>query len=103
MNFQKKLPVEVATILQDKKLMWIDYDYYAIPYTFGSTSGPKKGIGGCAMSYFTVEAYEFEGETYFTVYVCSDTYYFSEDRYNPNISIKDWIPFSSLRRSNETI
>jgi hypothetical protein len=31
--------------------------YYAWPEQFGSTTGPFKGIGGAAMSTFTVEAW----------------------------------------------
>ena len=32
-------------------------DYYAWPQAFGSTAGPFGGIGGQAMTSFTIEAY----------------------------------------------
>lgn len=32
------------------------FEYYAWPQTFGSTAGPFGGIGGQAMSTFTIEA-----------------------------------------------
>lgn len=35
-----------------------DLDYYAWPQTYGSTAGPFGGIGGQAMSTFTLEAFE---------------------------------------------
>ncbi len=36
---------------------WEDLTYYAYPCTFGSTAGPHEGMGGCAMSMFTIHAF----------------------------------------------
>lgn len=32
-------------------------EYYAFPYTFGSTGGPFGGVGGQMMTTFTIEAW----------------------------------------------
>ena len=45
-NYQNKPPQEVLDILKDRKVEYFDLDYYAYPETFGSTSGPRGGIGG---------------------------------------------------------
>ena len=45
---------QVAKILDCHEL---NLEYYAWPQTFGSTSGPFRGIGGQAMSTFTIEAW----------------------------------------------
>lgn len=50
---KKRLPVELS--------QWVaaDYlDYWAWPQVFGSTVGPFGGIGGQAMTTFTIEAWE---------------------------------------------
>ena len=36
-------------------------NYYAWPEIFGSTCGPFHGIGGCALTQFTIEAWEILG------------------------------------------
>jgi len=38
--------------------------YYAWPQVFGSTAGPFGGIGGQAISTFTIEAWEFMGHAF---------------------------------------
>ncbi len=42
--------------------------YYAWPESFGSTSGPFRGIGGQAITTFTIEAWAGETEA---LYVCN--------------------------------
>ena len=44
-----------------------DLGYYAWPQAFGSTCGPFPGIGGSAISTFTIEAWEFNGKA---LYFC---------------------------------
>lgn len=65
MNYQSKngLPsiteekaVEIMTI--DNGAFANDMSYYAWPETFGSTAGPFGGLGGAAMSTFTIEAWQ---------------------------------------------
>jgi len=80
MNYQKKTPPEVLEMMEKKGIKYFDVDYYAFPETFGSTSGPCGGIGGCSMTTFTVEAYVFNG-TGPTVYVCSGKYKFKDEKY----------------------
>lgn len=47
----KRLPEEAKYLSPD------DFEYYAYPETFGSTAGPFGGIGGQAMTTFTIEAW----------------------------------------------
>jgi len=69
MNYQKETPKEVVDILDKAGIKYADFDYYAFPETFASTSGPHGGIGGSALTTFTVEAYVCDGIGP-TVYVC---------------------------------
>lgn len=47
----KRLPEEAEQFLPDYM------DYYAYPEVFSSTAGPFRGIGGQAMTTFTIEAW----------------------------------------------
>jgi hypothetical protein len=80
MDFQKEPPEKVLDILKKEKVEYLGLDYFAFPETFGSTAGPRKGIGGSAMSTFTVEAYVCDGIGP-TVYVCTSEYKFTKGRY----------------------
>ena len=61
MNLQSKenglqqLPIEKVMELLESP--YDDFDYFAWPEVFGSTAGPFGGIGGQAISKFTIEAY----------------------------------------------
>ena len=80
MNFQKETPKEVLDILKKRDVKYCDLDYFAFPETFANTAGPHGGIGGCAMSTFTVEAYVCDGQGP-TVYVCAGKYKYKNERY----------------------
>ena len=69
MNYQKKTPQLVLDKFFHHGINVTDGNirYFAFPYTFGSTSGPHGGIGGQALSTFTVEAFESDLGT---VYLC---------------------------------
>jgi len=56
MNYQKKCD-ELEAAALELGLSPDMLDYYAWPQVFGSTSGPFTGIGGQAISTFTIEAY----------------------------------------------
>lgn len=79
MNYQKKAPDEVMAIFAKYDLPISNIDYYAYPYTFGSTAGPSGGVGGQAFSSFTVEAYVSDQGI---VYVCNNIYRFSKEEFN---------------------
>lgn len=89
MQYQRKAPLEVLEILKENKIQYMDVAYYAWPETFGSTAGPCGGIGGCAMSTFTVEAWVCDdyGPTVFT---CAGMYSFDNERFEPFKIIKNW-------------
>lgn len=76
MNYQKEIPLLIIEQFSKEGLNLCSYEirYYAFPYTFGSTCGPRKGIGGQAMSTFTVEAFESD---FGTVYLCDGVMKFS--------------------------
>ncbi|NET30658.1 MAG: hypothetical protein F6K19_01470 [Cyanothece sp. SIO1E1] len=61
MNYQKEVPKEVVEILKKQCIAYCWLDYYAFPEMFGSTAGPHGGIGGAAMSKFTIEAWVVDG------------------------------------------
>ena len=44
MNYQKEMPKEVIDIFKRAGIDCYDFDYYAFPEIFGSTSGPHGGI-----------------------------------------------------------
>jgi len=88
-NYQNKPPQEVIDILKDRKVEYMDLDYYAYPETFGSTAGPRGGIGGCAMSKFTVEAWVCD-EGGPVVYLCAGMYCFDNSRFEPFKNITKW-------------
>lgn len=53
---KKRLPVQAS------QWVTVDYlDYWAWPQVFGSTAGPFGGVGGQAMTTFTIEAWEQDG------------------------------------------
>lgn len=79
MNYQKETPKEVLDIFKRAGIESEYIDYYAFPEMFGSTSGPHGGIGGAAMSMFTVEAYVCQDIA--TVYVCSGKYKLRKGKY----------------------
>ena len=89
MNYQNKPPQEVIDILKERKVEYFNINYYAWPETFCSTSGPRGGIGGCAMTNFTIEAWVCDdcGPTVFT---CAGMYCFDNSRFEPFKNIKQW-------------
>lgn len=80
MNYQKETPQKVLDILKKKEVKYYAVDYFAFPETFGSTAGPRGGVGGCAISTFTVEAYVCNGIGP-TVYVCAGQYKYKDEKY----------------------
>lgn len=87
MNYQKKIPVELEQLYKQKfgYAPW-DYSYYAFPYVFGSTAGPHGGMGGQAMSTFTIECYYFEEKDY-TLVFCDGEYDLIEGTIKPHDSL----------------
>ena len=77
MNYQKKPPEIVLRTLKGREILFAELDFYAWPQTFGNTAGPSGGIGGCAISTFTVEAYVCDGNGP-TVYICNGMYHFED-------------------------
>lgn len=53
---------DAAKLIQDKfgteYAAPSDMDYFRFPRTYGSTAGPFGGIGGCAMTQFTLEVWQ---------------------------------------------
>ncbi len=95
MNYQKLPPQDVIDIFKAANVEYFYFDYYAYPQTFGSTSGPRGVIGGCAMSKFTVEAWVCNGCGP-TVYQCAGMFYFDpsiyhESRFEYLKHIKHWM------------
>ena len=94
MNYQHKAPASVIKIFEDYGESTTEIDYYAWPQTFGSTCGPRKGIGGQAMTSFTVEAYV-NMITRSCVYVCAEMFHYSSSfRLRHNIS--SWWPLKDM-------
>ena len=58
-----------------------EIDYYAWPQVFGNTAGPNGGIGGDAMTTFTVNAFHYNGTA---VLLCGNKCKFIE-RFKPSI------------------
>lgn len=61
-ELRKAFPSDVGELCKNQLL------YYAWPQVFGSTSGPFGGIGGAAMTTFTIEAWAFNE---FGLYFCN--------------------------------
>lgn len=91
MDYQRQIKDQVLQILKDRKAQYCGIAYYAWPQTFGSTSGPCGGIGGCAMSTFTVEAWVCDDYGP-TVYTCAGMYHFENERFEPFKNINKWMP-----------
>ena len=89
MNYQNKPPQKVLDILKKHNVEYWSIDYYAYPETFGSTAGPREGIGGCAMSTFTVEAWVCDGSGP-TVFMCAGMYCFDDSRWKPFKRADKW-------------
>lgn len=94
MNYMRKPPEEVLQILKERQIQYYDIAYYAWPQMFGSTAGPCGGIGGQAMSTFTVDAWVCDG-TGPTVYICAGMYSFDDNKFEPFNRIKNWIRLPS--------
>ncbi len=95
MNSQKRPPDDVLWILKKNNVQFIDVFYYAWPEMFGSTAGPRKGIGGQAVTTFTVEAWVCD-DLGPTVYICAGMYSFDDSRFEPFKTIDDWKQISIL-------
>jgi hypothetical protein len=91
MNYEKKAPDWVHDIFKKKNIQYYDLSYFAWPQVFGSTTGPNGGIGGQAMSSFTIEAFV-ANENGPTVYACSNQYCFEDKQFVPFARIYDWSP-----------
>ena len=91
MNFQRTTPEYVIKLLKEQKpkLLSDDLSYYAFPMTFGSTCGPRPGIGGSAMTVFTVESWV-ESVEGWVVYVCAGMYSVSRRTFSMNPKIGSW-------------
>lgn len=83
MNYQKEAPEEVIDMFRHHGIEPFNLDYHAFPETFGSTAGARGGIGGAAMTTFTVEAYVCSHENA-TVYVCDGVQKFARGKYKAN-------------------
>ncbi len=91
MQYQKQPPAEVLEILKKAEIEAYQVSYYAWPQTFGSTCGPRHGIGGQAMSDFTVEAWVCNGVGP-TVFTCAGMYHLDKDKFEPFKQIHSWRP-----------
>lgn len=55
----------------NSKYKIVDLEWYSWPESFGSTSGPRGGIGGCMITRFQVYAFEiYTEEEYLTLKWC---------------------------------
>lgn len=90
MNYQKRPPEEVLNILKRHVIDPDSLSYYAWPELFSSTAGPQGGIGGQAMSTFTIEAWLCEpaGPTVFT---CAGMFYVDHEPFVYGKRVKHWI------------
>ena len=68
-----ELPLDSASCM--------DLDYYAWPQTFGSTAGPFGGVGGQAITTFTIEAWEYNYR--FAVIFCGTKIIKVTDKFEP--------------------
>lgn len=93
MNYQHEVPQVVIDIFKQKAPEYFygpeSLDYYAWPQTFGDTSGPRGGIGGRAISSFTVEAYVLNGSGP-TLYVCAGMCYYDDRPFEFMKRIAHW-------------
>lgn len=89
MDYQHKTPIKILEIFKKNKIEFYGINYYAWPQTFGSTSGPTQGIGGSAMSTFTVEAFVCD-EVGPTIYLCCGMFHFEDEKFKPFKHIKHW-------------
>ena len=99
MNSQKQPPERVKELLKELGIKYIHLSYYAYPETFGSTAGPYGGIGGQAMTTFTIEAWEsdMDGKT---LYTCGNMFHV-EDRFEYGKYIRSWIPMPKSEENNK--
>ncbi len=90
MNCQKKVPEVVKKILQNNGVQFSEDEihYYAWPQLFNTTAGPKKTVGGDAITSFTVEVYVCERGP--AVYLCANMYYFEDEKFKPFKEIYIW-------------
>ena len=84
--FSDQIQKEIAEVFDKNGIEVIESElnYFAWPQLFGSTSGPKGGIGGCALTTMTVHAFEYAGAA---VLVCSGILLFT-DRFKPLMRFK---------------
>jgi len=105
MNYQQLIPEEVLNLLIEKmKAVQIpafsEYSYFAYPYIFPSTSGPREVIGGSAITCFTVHVYELDNG--FTIYVCAGCYIICEEGFDfdKRNSLSGWKRIPEVRLKN---
>lgn len=82
MSYQSKTPQFVKDLFDKKNISVSFIDYYAWPVTFPDTTGPRGGIGGQAMSTFTVQCYVANGGCE-SIKVCDGYYYFDNSKFEP--------------------
>ncbi len=82
MYSQKKPSDKVLQILKEHNIQFLGINYYAWPELFSSTSGPRGGIGGQALTTFTMEAWVCD-ESGPTVYECAGVYRFEDKKFEP--------------------
>jgi len=46
----------------------VDLSFYSYPFTFGSTSGPHGGMGGCAMTTYQVYVFAYKYSALYLFY-----------------------------------
>ncbi len=102
MNYQQPLPGSIQTLLnifiEEKKMpVFSDYNYFAYPEMFASTATPCGGIGGSAMTTFTIQVYELNNG--FTLYVCANGFILREEMFNPleRKPLSGWKKFLCLK------
>jgi hypothetical protein len=86
MNHQKKPEQFVVDIFADHGIR-DSLSYYAWPETFGSTSGPRGGIGGQAMTTFTIEVWVSDNAT---LYLCAGMYSWRDGGFQIHTIPKTW-------------
>lgn len=67
--------------------------YYAWPQVFGSTAGPFPGIGGQAMSTFTIEAWFDQKDA---ILFCGDRMWMKVEDFDPTVAVTGG--YSNMRR-----
>ena len=85
--FSKETQEKILHIFEVNGIQVIEseLDYYAWPQLFGSTAGPNGGMGGCAMTTFTVHAFVYDDEA--AVLACSRQIRFVE-KFKPFMRFK---------------